>query len=815
MDGGPLRLIGEIDKALAESRKQEKTGFADAPAYPELVQGNLPDDLERIVRGKKGKYIIQGEIGKGGQGVVYWATDEQGIVVAVKKVEIKQDREWAELKRHREITSSFPPEINDVLIANLIDSEGEDDAVHVRLVQQYVPEMNLEEERNNPDIVVVTKEQAVDRAITLARAFHEFHTDSQYEFYGRKLVHRDINPRNIRVAGERLGVVDFGITRQRTKDSGTVTRTWVTDGYTAPEVVHGEVTPQSDAYSLTATLAFMLTGNHPYTKLNRSTGVPELTCEGLEHIDEQLVEIVKKGTHAALDKRHDDMAKLADDLEAWRNGEYDQKKSTWEHFITTRKFAERYGGTVEGFNKGADLYEWIAAGVSYGLWRGFSLAARPFKQLKDKPKYAIFKPWEEERTWDIVDETVAEILETNYSVPDHMAVPGHLMARALADALDLDKKELKRIQKYAKKKGNESIVNLMHGTVIAGHDKESLMQTLEGKTLLAENERLRKKIEVQLGITSSLTGGIAGLVAATAGVIAYTQVVGLDFLHYTFNNKNVLYTYLASCALGASVPWLKRAADYVKSYKISKIEHQALVGAGAFIGLAVGAATLVWTGDSLGLSKAAALAASGGASLVSGALAYSGLRMSNGERQLEEVIETEPKKPWYKRAADWIEGNYITGAIGGGLSFGGATVAASKIAAIIANHPFPTSSTVAAATLTTIIGAAAGVALIHSTKRNTTHESNYANKPWTQEEMQAYKPDPSFEHVYAELGIHEKRPDLREKELVKMLCSEGQAEEIHNYITEQPRYEGIHILEQLAIRHVLGEDKAMLPEPVE
>jgi serine/threonine protein kinase len=81
--------------------------------------------------------------------------------------------------------------------------------------------------------------------------------------HSRRLVHRDVSPKNIRCTREgHAKVIDFGAM----VPMGPSGRTVGTPGFAAPEVVHhAELDGRTDLFSVGATLYYALTGKPPFT----------------------------------------------------------------------------------------------------------------------------------------------------------------------------------------------------------------------------------------------------------------------------------------------------------------------------------------------------------------------------------------------------------------------------------------------------------------------------------------------------------------------------------------------------------------------
>lgn len=119
------------------------------------------------------------------------------------------------------------------------------------------------------------------------------------------MVHRDLTPDNIILdKNEKLILIDFGAANELI---GTATGTMVgKQCYIAPEQFRGKACPQSDLYSLGATLAFLLTGEDPTAM--KTIDINE-TYRGKLKIREGLNSLIK--TLTALDPQERGTAKQA------------------------------------------------------------------------------------------------------------------------------------------------------------------------------------------------------------------------------------------------------------------------------------------------------------------------------------------------------------------------------------------------------------------------------------------------------------------------------------------------------------------------
>lgn len=201
-----------------------------------------------------GRYRLDREIGRGGSGVVHLAHDEVlGRQVAIKRIGLIPGSDTVELERAsreaRLAAALTHPHV--VSVFDLVDERD------VRwLVMEYVDGETLAERvrRSGPL-------DATEAAALLAQT-----ADALVEAHGHGIVHRDVKPSNIMIAGITAKLNDFGIARSA--DDASLTQTGLVTGspaYLAPEVASGSsATPASDVWSLGATLYHAVTGRPPY-----------------------------------------------------------------------------------------------------------------------------------------------------------------------------------------------------------------------------------------------------------------------------------------------------------------------------------------------------------------------------------------------------------------------------------------------------------------------------------------------------------------------------------------------------------------------
>jgi len=204
-------------------------------------------------------YSIEGEIGRGGMGVVYRARDEKlKRLVAIKVLP-------PELAFRADIRARFMREAETaarISHPNVvpIHTVGEADDL-VYFVMGYVDGESL----------AVRLKRRGRLSIEEARRICRETADALSSAHQQGVIHRDVKPDNILLEGTRgrVMVTDFGIAKALSAEGGTLTEAGIaigTPAFMSPEQAAGEreIDGRSDIYSLGVVTYQMVTGELPF-----------------------------------------------------------------------------------------------------------------------------------------------------------------------------------------------------------------------------------------------------------------------------------------------------------------------------------------------------------------------------------------------------------------------------------------------------------------------------------------------------------------------------------------------------------------------
>jgi serine/threonine protein kinase len=213
------------------------------------------------------RYLVLEQIGQGGMGAVYIATDQRfGSTVALKETFFTDPGLRKAFEREARLLNHLRhpalPRVSD----HFTEEEGQ------FLVMEYIAGNDLAEmlkERGG----AFPLSEVLKWADQLLDALDYLHTQEM------PVIHRDIKPQNLKLTPRKhIVLLDFGLAKGTFAAQTKVTATASVFGYSrnyAPlEQIQGAGTdPRSDLYSLAATLYHLLTGIAPPDALTRATAV--------------------------------------------------------------------------------------------------------------------------------------------------------------------------------------------------------------------------------------------------------------------------------------------------------------------------------------------------------------------------------------------------------------------------------------------------------------------------------------------------------------------------------------------------------------
>ncbi|MEZ6189107.1 MAG: protein kinase [Planctomycetota bacterium] len=263
-----------------------------------------------------GPYTLEGEVARGGMGIVYRAHDPSGRIVALK-VMINADDDEVRLRRfEREAELAAALEHPNVVSIH--------DAGRIDGIPYFT--MDLIDGESLEDLMErgLEFDELIKVLIQVSRGLSHAHE--------RGVVHRDLKPGNILVdARGDAHITDFGLARDlaRLTRLTAVGQAVGTPYYMAPEQVRGErdVDGRADVYAAGVILYEGLTGDVPFdaetplTLFRKIDSEPVLLELDEElGIDEHIRTIALRALAKEREDRYADAALLAEDLERYQQG---------------------------------------------------------------------------------------------------------------------------------------------------------------------------------------------------------------------------------------------------------------------------------------------------------------------------------------------------------------------------------------------------------------------------------------------------------------------------------------------------------------
>src|SRR5688572_17760202 len=215
------------------------------------------------------RYLVESQIGQGGMGAVFVATDQRfGSRVALKETFFSD----ANLRRAFEREARLLNRLRHAALPRVSDHFNEDEGQF--LVMEYIPGEDLSEMLKRRGAPFPARD-VLAWADQLLDALDYLHTQEP------PVIHRDIKPQNLKLLPRnrtnQIVLLDFGLakgTPLQTRVTATGSLFGYSFNYAPIEQMQGAGTdPRSDLYSLGATLYHLLTGAPPPDALTRATAV--------------------------------------------------------------------------------------------------------------------------------------------------------------------------------------------------------------------------------------------------------------------------------------------------------------------------------------------------------------------------------------------------------------------------------------------------------------------------------------------------------------------------------------------------------------
>lgn len=336
-------------QAMAKAQGPTALGASIEALRPDLQEALGDPNTQRL-----GRYLILGELGRGGMGIVHHAFDPVlRREVAIKQL-ISREGETADNLARRlrrfQFEGRAAAKLQHPLIVGVLEIGDEQGEPY--LVMEFVPGRDLEVLLQDEDYPL---RRRVEWIRDVAEALGHAHRHG--------IVHRDVKPGNVLIGEGRARLTDFGLARDTAIDTGLSRAGQImgTPDFLSPEQAAGQVDktrPSSDVFALGGLLYFALTGQPPFVGesfmelLTRIAGSDPIPPSRLSPtINRDLETIILRCLEKEQGDRYPDGAAVARDLQRFLAGEAIEARplSGWERAVRLGKRNRALSGATLAF----------------------------------------------------------------------------------------------------------------------------------------------------------------------------------------------------------------------------------------------------------------------------------------------------------------------------------------------------------------------------------------------------------------------------------------------------------------------------------
>jgi tetratricopeptide (TPR) repeat protein len=318
---GMARLANGAGETLAGKPNEEGPAPATAPSRP----GDDPSPLTLPLAEEAARapavpgFEIEGELGRGGWGVVYRARQTHLNRTVALKMILAGGHAGAEERKRFLAEAKVIASIHHPGIVQIHEFGAHDGLPYFAL--EYCPGGSLSKKLGGAPLPPREAALVVEQVARAVQAAHD-----------KGVIHRDLKPGNVLLdEGGAPRVTDFGLAR-RLEGAASLTQTGAvmgTPSYMSPEQARGKKAgPAADVYSLGAILYECLTGRPPFlaattheTLLQVVDDEPASVRQVNAKVPRDLETVCMRCLHKEPGRRYPRPADLAEDLRRWLAGE--------------------------------------------------------------------------------------------------------------------------------------------------------------------------------------------------------------------------------------------------------------------------------------------------------------------------------------------------------------------------------------------------------------------------------------------------------------------------------------------------------------